>query len=464
MEIFVGFWSNLLPFLVVLTVLVFVHELGHYWVARRCGVRVEVFSIGFGPEIFGWNDKADTRWKISAIPLGGYVKMFGEGETSGDDEVPRPLTSAERRVSFRYKSLAARASIVFAGPAANFLFAIIVLGCLFGFKGQAFTPATFNKINPGSAAEEAGLKPGDLIVRLDGIAIERFEDVQQIVRMNPDKSMEIVIVRNGSEVALDVTPKSNEMRDITGSIVRVGQLGIARVTPAKIGGFSEDSVAKKAGLQDGDLIIRIGGETVEDFLDVRRIVRENPAKSIDVVVDRGGAEISLPVMPSVLEVQDKDCKPKKIGYLGIRPKQIERREFRQFGPAAALWQAVKETWNVSVSSLLTVSQVIVGSRSADELGGPIKIAQVSGAVWKLGLVELVSWMVVLSISLGLINLFPIPLLDGGHLLFFACEAVRGRPLGERTQEYGFRIGLVLVLSLMVFVFTNDILSIFRCYF
>lgn len=365
MEFLAVLWEYVLPFLVVLTVLVFVHELGHYWVARRCGVRVEVFSVGFGPEIIGWTDRAETRWKISAIPLGGYVKMFGEGEMSGEDGSPRPLTQAERQVSFKYKSLGARSAIVFAGPAANFIFAIIVLAGLFATLGQPFTPAEIGTVMEGSAAEKAGMKPGDRIVRIDSNEIERFEEVQHLIRMNPEKTVEIVVERDGGEVSLTVTPTLREIKDRIGNTVRIGMLGVRR----------------------------------------------------------------------------------------------EGMAFRQLGPALAIWHAVKETWDLSVGTLQAVGQIITGSRSSDELGGPIKIAQMSGEVWKLGVVSLISFMALLSINLGLINLFPIPMLDGGHLLFFAFEAIRGRPLGEKVQEYGFRIGVVLVFSLMLFVIINDIVSI-----
>ena len=358
-------WDYVLPFLIVLTILVFVHELGHYWVARRCGVRVEVFSIGFGPEIVGWTDKADTRWKISAIPLGGYVKMFGEGEFVGDadGELPRPLTPAERGVSFRYKTIAQRAAIVFAGPAANFVFAIIVLAALYVTLGQPYTPAEIATVVKGSAAEKAGIKPGDRIIRIDDEDIGSFEQVQQIIRMSPEQPVHIVVLRDGAEVSFEVTPTLREVKDRIGGTVHIGMLGVTR---------------------------------------------------------QGTTEI------------------------------------RDLGPVASLWQAVLETKNISVGTLEAIGQIIVGTRSTNELGGPIKIAQMSGEVWKLGAISLISFTALISINLGLINLFPIPMLDGGHLLFFAFEAVRGRPLGEKAQEYGFRIGVVLVFSLMLFVIINDI--------
>jgi regulator of sigma E protease len=358
-------WEYLIPFIVVLTVLVFVHEMGHYTIARRCGVRIEVFSIGFGPELFGWTDAKETRWKISAIPLGGYVKMFGEGEFRDENGAPRTLTMGERAVSFRHKSLGQRAAIVVAGPAANFLFAIAVFAGLFAIHGQPYTPAEISAVVEGSAAAEAGMQPGDLIIRIDGRVIERFEDVRQVVAMNPQRAMEITVRRDGAEVLLFATPKTTEIDDGSGRMVEIGLLGV-----------------------------------------------------------RGSMRV-----------------------------------VRQLDPLSAGWEALQETWNMSVGTLRFLGEMILQERSTDGLGGPIKIAQMSGAIWKIGIAPIFLLMAQLSISLGLINLFPIPLLDGGHLLFYGVEAIRGRPLGEKTQEFGFRIGLVLVLSLMLFVIINDIVNL-----
>jgi regulator of sigma E protease len=358
----------IVAFLVVLTVLVFVHELGHYLIARRNGVRVEVFSIGFGPEIFGWHDRAGTRWKLSAVPLGGYVKMFGDSDASS--ALPASglpfMTEEERRVSFHHKRLGQRAAIVAAGPIANFLFAIVLFTGLFATVGQPFTPPDVGQVKEGSAADQAGIKPGDVIVRIDGAPIERFEQVQQIVRLNPGVPMVMTIKRDGAESDLTVTPQLTEITDNFGSKHRIGLLGIGR---------------------------------------------------------SGGMEYvrhSLPV---------------------------------------ATWRAVAETWNLTAGTLQAVGQMIIGARTTDELGGPIRIAQMSGEVASVGVVALVGFMAILSVNLGLINLFPIPVLDGGHLLFYAAEAIRGRPLGQRAQEYGFRIGLALVLTLMVFATWNDIVRL-----
>jgi regulator of sigma E protease len=366
MEFISGVWIYLIPFLVVLTVLVFVHELGHYWVARRNGVRIEVFSIGFGPEIFGWYDRAGTRWKFSAVPLGGYVKFFGDADAASvpGTELPE-MTAEERAVSFHHKRLGQRAAIVAAGPIANFLFAIVIFAGLFVFVGQNFTAPEVVEVIPGSAAERGGIRAGDRIVQINGEDIERFEDIQRIIQLNLDRPLDLSVRREGQIVPLAVTPTVIEEVDRLGNKMRIARLGI-----------------------------------------------------------KGG-----------------------------------RVEFIQRGPGEALWRAVGETYNQTAGTLRALGQMVVGHRSSDELGGPIRIAQMSGEVAQGGIGNLLAFMAVLSINLGLINLFPVPLLDGGHLLFYAFELSRGRPLGARAQEYGFRIGMVLVFSLMIFATWNDLVHL-----
>lgn len=358
-----GLFGFGLPFLVILTVLVFVHEMGHYLIARRNGVRVEVFSIGFGPEIFGWTDKAQTRWKISLLPLGGYVKMFGDADAaSRPDTEMGELTAEERAVAFPYKRLSQRAWIVAGGPIANYLFAIVLLAGLFMAIGQPFTPPVVGTVLENSAAERAGLLPDDRIIEINGWDIQSFEDIKRRISL----------------------------------------------------GLGEDAA---------------------------------------IVVLRDGREVSLLAKPDIVETIDNFGNKQSEGRLGISRSGIE---FIEHGPVSAVWSASKETVSLTVSILKAVGQIIAGTRSAKELGGPLRIAKMSGQVAASGVVFVVWFMALLSINLGLINLFPIPMLDGGHLLFYAIEAVRGRPLGERAQEYGFRIGLALVLGLMVFATWNDV--------
>jgi len=359
-------WHYALPFLLVLGILVVVHELGHYLVARLCGVRVEVFAFGFGPELAGWNDRTGTRWKICLLPLGGYVKFFGDADSASTPDVDgiKEMTPAEQAVSFHYKPLGQRAAIVFAGPAANFLFAILVLTLLFIFYGQPYNPPEVGAVTPGSAAEAAGIKPGDVIAELEGQAVARFEDLQSVVRLHPGQPLALVVVRGDQRLALTVTPVESVLTDRFGNSHRVGLLGISR------------------------------------------------------------------------------------------PGMV----YQQREPAAAVWAAMGETAHLTSATLTALGQMIAGTRGTDELGGPLRIAQMTGDVARSGLVSLIWFLAILSINLGLINLFPVPMLDGGHLLFYGLELLRGRPLGERIQEYGFRIGLALVLSLMVFATWNDLVQ------
>ena len=365
MEFLTGFAGSLISFLVILTILVFVHELGHYWAARRADVRVEVFSVGFGPELIGWSDKHHTRWRISAIPLGGYVKMYGDADpASATSEGLEQMTPDQKAVSFHYKSVGQRMTIAAAGPAANFIFAIIVLAGLFMVVGQRYAPATIDEVMPGSVAAAAGLEAGDHVLEIAGIKVSRFGDMQRVVRENPDVALPVIVRRGDMELDLTVTPKEIVTEDRFGNTLRFGQLG----------------------------------------------VRSNNVAMI------------------------------------------------KHGPLDAVWSASVETYSMTVQTLQAVGQMITGSRGTEELGGPIKIAQMSGEVAKQGWDTTFWFMAVLSINLGLINLFPIPVLDGGHLVFCAAEAIRGQPLSERFREYASVAGLSLVIALMVFVTWNDIVS------
>ncbi len=360
----IGYWNALW----VLCLLIFVHELGHYAVARWCGVRVETFSIGFGRELIGWTDRHGTRWKISLIPLGGYVKMYGERMAPGDDAVgdAARLSAEEMSTSFAHKSLGARAAVVAAGPAANFLFAIIVF---------AITFATIGRPQPQSFAE------------------------------------------------------------------------------AGIGGVVADSAAAEAGFEAGDRVLSIDGALVETFEDLRDAVIASDGAMLRFEIDRAGEFLILQAQPRVFELAQDDGSSVTLYRLGVQgPAPV----FVSAGPLEAASLGVTETWRLSVATLTAVGEMIIGSRGADELGGPIRIVELSNDFAQQGLLALVSFAVLLSINLGLINLFPIPMLDGGHLLFYAFEAVRGKPLGERAQEYGLRIGLALIFCLMVFVIFNDL--------
>jgi regulator of sigma E protease len=361
----------LLPFLFVLTVVVFVHELGHFLVARWCGVGIKAFSIGFGPEIVGFTDRHDTRWKISWIPLGGYVKFIDDENvaSAGGRRTLDQLTPEERARSFQGKSLVQRAAVVAAGPIANFLLAIVIFTAIFGIFGERITAAKVDIVNPGSAAERAGFLPGDRVISIDGTAIETFGEMQRIVAMSPDQPLHFVVDRGGKTVDITVTPELKTITDRFGNTMRMGLLGIQRTAAP------------------------------------------------------------------------------------------EEWTLKRHDPVTAFVMALKETYFVISRSLGYLYDVVTGRESADQLGGPIRIAQVSGQVATAGFLALLNLCAIISVSIGLINLFPIPMLDGGHLLFYGIEALRGRPLSEGTQEMGFRIGLAFVLMLMIFATWNDLIHL-----
>ena len=366
MDLLINFTDKLLPFLGVLTALVFVHEMGHYLVARWNGVRVEVFSIGFGPELFGWNDRSGTRWKFSAIPLGGYVKMFGDADASSSTGAGLEVMSDdERAVSFHHKRLGQRSAVVAAGPLANFIFAIVLLAGIFTLVGQRHAPPTVSKVTANSAAEAAGLLANDRIVQIGETEISEFDQLRRIVLQSPDTPLEFVIERDSRLITLVIKPDPVEAKNVFGKMETYGRLGV----------------------------VGIPGEMIKH------------------------------------------------------------------DPLTATWMATVETWTMIRETMVGVGQMFTGSRGTDELGGPLLIAQISGTVADAGWVSLIRFTAFLSINLGLINLFPIPVLDGGHLVFYLAEAILRRPLGERIQEFAFKVGFALVIGLMLFVTWNDIVRL-----
>jgi len=366
-----GLVGYVVPFLFVLTIVVFFHELGHFLMARRCGIKVLVFSVGFGPEIAGFFDRYGTRWKISAIPLGGYVKFFGDENAASapDQSAAATMTEAEKKDSFQFQPVGSRALVVAAGPVANFVLAIAIFAGIFMTVGKQTTSARVDTVQAGSAAQAAGFKPGDLVLMINGEKIESFSDMQRIVSISAGASLTVEVERDKAQVTLKAVPQLKEIKDNFGNVHRLGVLGISR------------------SMAPGDI-------------------------------------------------------------------KTERAP-----PLRAIVMGAQETWFVVDRTMSYISGVFTGREAADQLGGPIRIAQVSGQVATAGFAPLIHLTAVLSVSIGLLNLFPIPLLDGGHLLFYAIETIRGRPLSERAQELGFRIGLAIVLMLMIFATFNDILHL-----
>ena len=361
--------SYIIPFIVLILIVVFIHEYGHYYFAKKYGVGVTDFSIGFGQEIFGWNDKSGTRWKICWIPLGGYVKFFGDRNVysqSDHREILEKYSEEEQQKLFTLKPLYQRSLIVFGGPLANFLLAIVIFFSVYTFVGKDFTPAVINEVQKDSPAMVGGLKQNDIILEIDGNKVESIMDVSKYITMSTDEIIDFKVKRSYDEIILNIKPEMVNTEDNLGNSIKKRIVGI------KLGAYNNE-----------------------------------------------------------------------INHVKL-------------GPAQAILHAVNEVYYVSISSLKYIGGMIVGKADTSQLGGPIRIAKISGQVADIGVLAFISMMAYISISLGLVNLFPIPMLDGGHLMFYAFEKVLGRPLTQKTQEGFFRIGIFLLISLMFFTTFNDL--------
>jgi len=359
--------SALPPFLLVLTIVVFFHELGHYLVGRWCGIHADVFSVGFGPELIGRNDKHGTRWKLSLIPLGGHVKFRGdENAASLPSGAGADLSEAERDGSFPGAALWRRAATVAAGPVANFILAIAIFAVMFVTNGRVISDPVVSKVLPASAAEAAGILPGDRFVAIDGIEVEIFDDVQRYVSVRPEVPITVTLEREGKMVDVTLTPERTEISDTFGNKMEVGRIGVAT---------NEDS-----------------------------------------------------------------------GNFRVR----------EYGPLEAVGEGVAQSWYIVTRTVDYIGNIITGREKPDQLGGPIRVAKYSKDMSTLGIGALIQLAAVLSVSIGLLNLMPVPMLDGGHLVFYAIEAIRGRPPGAVAQEWAYRFGLTLVLALMLFATWNDV--------
>ena len=361
--------SYILPFIALIVVVVFIHEYGHYYFAKRYGVGVTDFSIGFGKEMFGWNDKSGTRWKICAIPLGGYVKFFGDRNVysqADNEKIIKEYSKEDQEKLFVLKPLYQRALIVFGGPLANFLLAILIFFSIYTFAGKDFTPAVINEVQKDSPAMLAGLKDNDIVISIDGNEVKSIMDVSKFITMSTDEFISFTIKRFDQELIFRVKPNLVNSEDNLGNKINKRMIGI------KLGAYNNE-----------------------------------------------------------------------VNHVKL-------------GPSKAIYYAVNEVYYVTTSSLKYLGSMIAGNGDSSQLGGPIRIAKISGQVAEFGILPFISLMAYISISLGLINLFPIPMLDGGHLMFYGIEKILGRPLSQKTQEGFFRIGMFLLLSLMFFTTFNDL--------
>jgi len=358
---------TIIAFLIVISVLVVIHEFGHYIVAKKCGVKIEEFSLGFGKELVGWNDKSGTRWKICAVPFGGFVKMFGDesGASNPDIDKLKKLTEEDKKQAFFFKNVYQRISVVVAGPAFNFILAIVILAGLTLSVGISYVKPTVDDIIPDSVAEKAGFQKNDLVISIDSKKIKDFQDIKSIVALNAGKEMTFTIERNNDIIEIQATPEIQSSKDLFGNEIKVGIIGII-------------------------------------------------SNSI---------------------------------------------EFEKASPLKALTYSVKSVYDMSVKTLEALGQIVTGDRSFKEMGGPIKIAKYSGQSMMQGFHTFIWFMAVVSANLGLMNLLPIPMLDGGHLAFYTIEAIIKKPVPEKIQDVSFKIGFVFIITLMMFATVNDIIDV-----
>jgi regulator of sigma E protease len=364
--------TYIIPFIILIIVVVFIHEYGHFYFAKRYGVGVTDFSIGFGKEMFGWNDKSGTRWKVCAIPLGGYVKFFGDRNVyseADNEKIIKEYSKEDQDKLFVLKPLYQRALIVFGGPLANFLLAILIFFSVYMFVGKDFTPAVINEVQKDSPAMVAGLKDNDIVVSIDGNKVKSIMEVSKFIMMSTDEFINFTVNRSNQDLTFRVKPNVIASEDELGNKINKRMVGI------KLGAYNNE-----------------------------------------------------------------------VNHVKL-------------GPTKALFYAVNEVYYVSISSLKYIGSMLTGNGDSSQLGGPIRIAKISGQVAEFGILPFISLMAYISISLGLINLFPIPMLDGGHLMFYGIEKVLGHPLSQKTQEGFFRIGMFLLLSLMFFTTFNDLKDI-----
>jgi regulator of sigma E protease len=437
---------TILAAIVVLGILIFVHELGHFLVAKRSGVGVLKFSLGFGPKLVGVK-RGETEYLISALPLGGYVKMIGEDPGDQSPEATDPQRSFSR------KSVGSRARIILAGPLANLVLPVLIFWGVFIFVGQPYLLPIVGTPAPGSPAAQAGLLPGDRLTAVDGVRIERWDEVEAALQASAGRALTLTVTRDGRTFDVRVEPRVIKTRDIFGQEIEVWDLGLGPLVSTRIGQVIPGHVAQQAGLRSGDRIVSLNGSPVSEWEQLAKAIYANPGKRVRLTVERDGQRFDLEVTPRPTRERGT-AGEEEIGKIGIG-SALES-QYRRLNPVVALFAGVRETARLSVLTVNGFVKLIEGKISPKTIGGPILITQMAGEVVQRGTVQLLSFTALLSINLAILNLLPIPVLDGGHLLFSLIEWLRGKPVSLRRREIAQQAGIVLLVGLMIFAFYNDI--------
>lgn len=450
--------TNIFAFIIVLGVLIFFHEFGHFLIARLFGVGVEKFSLGFGPRLLG-KKVGRTDYRLSAIPLGGYVKMVGE-------EPDAKIDPADIPVSFTHKHVFKRMLIVAAGPFFNILLAIFIYFVFFSIAGFDDIKPIIHQLQKDSVAQKAGLQVNDLIVSIDDTRVDAWYDIEAAVTGSKGKTLTMGIIRNGEGLKIDVTPELKQSTDILGDSISYYDLGISAMPELKaiIGDVSAGFPAEKAGLKKGDQIVFINDIPIDNWRKMQSIISSSGGAELIISVKRGEEVFKVNLTPQLVENKNHLEQVEKRYLIGIstQPVEIPAEDMvtKRLNPIRATVESLHRTYSISVLMIRSVVKMIMGSIPKENLGGPIMIAKLAGDQAKQGIDKLIQFIAFISINLAIINLLPIPVLDGGHLMFFTIEAIKGRPVSVKVREVAQQVGLFLLILLMILVIYNDITRFF----
>jgi regulator of sigma E protease len=449
--------TTILSFVVVIGVLILIHELGHFVVARLAGVGVERFSIGFGPVLLRWRGP-ETEYCLSAIPMGGYVKMMGE-----ENPLEGGGGAYDPGRAFALKPLWARFLIVFAGPGMNFVLAAVIFIVALAVFGRPVVPAVVGRVAPDGPAAAAGLRTGDLVAQVDGRPVSHWEDVDRAVVRAGGRPLRLTLRRDGAEQTVTVTPRSVTVPDpIFKEPRQVWELGATpRITP-QVGSVTPGSPAEKAGLRPGDVFVAVAGEPVFAPEELTQAIQKRPGQAIPIQIEREGQRLTVTATATPVREKTLGGEEVEVGRIGVGivPRAVS---FETYDPLSAVWYGTVKTWDVTVLTVRGFWKLVAGQIDSSNIGGPIQIATEAGRQAREGAASLAFFTAIISVNLAVINLLPVPMLDGGHLFFFLIEAVLGRPLSLRKREVAQQVGFVLLMLLMVYAIYNDLqrLDVFR---
>jgi regulator of sigma E protease len=446
--------TTVVSFVIVIGILILIHELGHFIVARLAGVGVERFSIGFGPVLLRWRGK-ETEYCLSVIPMGGYVKMVGEeSPLEGGSSL-----ASDPAKAFAAKPLWARFLIVFAGPGMNFVLAAVIFAVVLATVGRPVWPAIVGKVADGGPAAMAGLRSGDVVLKINGAAARNWEDLDRVVASSEGRPLQLTVVRDGTEVTLSLTSRRSVTRDpIFKEPREVWEIGAGPQLTPHIGAVNGDSPAARAGLQPGDAVVAVAGEPVFTPEDLMQAIQKRPGQTFELMVERGGRRQALTVTAERKTEKAPSGEDVQVGRIGV---SIVTRTvtYEPYPPLAAVWYGSVRTWDMTVVTVKGLWKILSRQIDSSNIGGPIQIASEAGRQAREGLGSLALFTAIISVNLAVLNLLPVPMLDGGHLLFFLIEAVLGRPLSLKKREAAQQLGFVLLMLLMVYALYNDLVRI-----